>query len=147
MEEDPSQTSDLPRPVPLMRRKSIAILGGQRAEEAIPAGERTGMVAKRDAVRRLLEKPRSSRAARAHFVAILAGILASTITYILSTVDEFEDSIALPIVDTICGLIFTYELMLIIFSHPSMHHLLRDVALWFDTVSLIPFYLDVVLYV
>ena len=95
---------------------------------------------------RLLERPRSSRTALAFFLLIVISILASSITYGLSTVDSLEDSPALLAVEGLCGVIFTFELGLRIFSTHTMRALLTDATFHVDVLSLLPWWLDVVLW-
>lgn len=100
----------------------------------------------RATVFRLLERPRSSRAAFTFFLLVVFSILASSITYGLSTVGSISDSKALLAFEVLCNLIFNCELALRLFSMPSLRALLVDATFYVDVLSLLPWWIDVVLW-
>lgn len=97
----------------------------------------------RAAVYKILERPRSSRKAFAFFTVIVVSILLSTVTYLLSTVDDWRESRVLIALEVLCNVVFSVELMMRVYAMPTLQSLFRDSTFYVDVLSLVPFYLDV----
>ena len=95
-------------------------------------------VSTRAAVYKILERPRSSRAAFVFFSVVFVSILLSTTTYLLSTVDGFKASRAVIALEVLCNGVFSIELLLRVYAMPTLRSLLRDSAFYVDALSVRP---------
>lgn len=84
------------------------------------------------AVYKLLERPRSSRYALAFFATMVVSIVASTVTWALTTVDELADNESIRVIEIICGVVFTFEMSLRLFAMQSLRTLVQDSTFWID---------------
>ena len=97
----------------------------------------------RAAALKLLERPRSSRLAKAFFGVVVVAIAASTMTWALGTVEGLENNVSIMVVEALCGAVFTAELALRLFATPSAKALVLDPTFYVDVISLIPFFITV----
>ena len=98
----------------------------------------------RAAIFKMLERPRSSTRALAFFSVVLVAITASTITWALSTVEGMDGAVSISIVEIICNAIFTFELTLRLFAmQGELKNLVMDMTFYVDVFSLLPFYIQV----
>eukprot|EP00964_Phaeocystis_antarctica_P056527 scaffold33338_cov48-Phaeocystis_antarctica.AAC.1 len=97
----------------------------------------------RAAIYKILERPRSSRTAMALFAVTVVAIVASTITWALSTVEGMEDNKGIMGVEIICNVVFTFELTLRLYAmQAELMNLIKDPTFYVDVLSLLPFYIQ-----
>jgi hypothetical protein len=97
----------------------------------------------RAAVFKVLERPRSSPTAMSLFAVVVMAIVASTITWALSTVEGMEDNMGIMVVEIICNVVFTLELSLRLYAmQAELRSLVVDPTFYVDIVSLLPFYIQ-----
>jgi len=94
-------------------------------------------------VLRVLEMPQSSRLATCFFVFVISAIGASVFSYFLSSVgNEIKVSTGMAITEMVCTGIFTVELLLriIVGTVDPMNVIVKDIFIWVDALSIVPFY-------
>jgi len=97
----------------------------------------------RAAVFKILERPRSSPAAMTLFAVVVMAIVASTITWALSTVEGMEDNMGIMVVEIIANVVFTFELTLRLYAmQAELKSLVTDPGFYVDVFSLLPFYVQ-----
>jgi hypothetical protein len=97
----------------------------------------------RAAVFKVLERPRSSPTAMSLFAVVVMAIVASTITWALSTVEGMEDNMGIMVVEIICNVVFTLELSLRLYAmQAELRSLVVDPTFYVDIFSLLPFYIQ-----
>ena len=94
-------------------------------------------------VLRVLEMPQSSRLATCFFAFVISAIGASVFCYFLSSVgNEIKVSTGMAITEMVCTGIFTVELLLriIVGTVDPINVIVKDIFIWVDALSIVPFY-------
>jgi hypothetical protein len=99
----------------------------------------------RQRLRKALNAPKSSYAASALGIFIIATIIVSVFSFFLTTVPSFERSESLYALEVACGIIFTIELALrtYVATLDLRNMLLFNPMYWIDVATIIPFYIDI----
>jgi len=99
----------------------------------------------RQRLRKALNAPKSSYAASALGICIIATIIVSVFSFFLTTVPSFERSESLYALEVACGIIFTIELALrtYVATLDLRNMLLFNPMYWIDVATIIPFYIDI----
>ena len=99
----------------------------------------------RQRLRKTLNAPKSSYAATALGLFIIATIIVSVFSFFLTTVPRFERSESLYAIEVACGIIFTIELALrtYVATLDLRNMLVLNPMYWIDVATIIPFYIDI----
>lgn len=108
---------------------------------------RSSACCSKEAVWAFVDDPSSSTAAYMFSVFILLLIVLSTTTFVLETVDSIADGNrdVFFVMESSCMAIFTLEVLLRIFSTPSLCDFAGDLFNWIDIVAVLPYYLELAL--
>lgn len=91
----------------------------------------------------LLEKPTSSKTAYIIAIFFVICILLSTLTFAISTLEEYEDNVGLAICEILFNVVFTAEFFLRLISKLScLNELISDPMAWIDLLAILPFYVE-----
>ena len=120
-----------------------------RATTLIPSSIRVFKRDIRTDLGKLLDEPGSSRGAKAILVVVIIAIVVSVLVFYLSTVKaltEHDGGQTLWVFEAICVFIFTVEVGVRSFvgTLDPKRLLLCDVYYWVDILSIIPFYLELI---
>jgi len=92
-----------------------------------------------------LNDPYSSKAAFVWFCVITILIITSSVTLCLGTLEEFDRSSSIPIIEFICGVAFTMEFVARILAWQGPRYtILFDLSMWVDGLSVLPIYIGLI---
>ena len=92
-----------------------------------------------------LNDPYSSNAAFVFYCVMTILIVTSSVTLCLGTLEEYDRSTSIPIIEFICGVAFTVDFVARIFAWQGPHYaILFDFPMWVDGLSVLPIYIGLI---
>ena len=92
-----------------------------------------------------LNDPYSSNAAFVFYCVMTILIVTSSVTLCLGTLEEYDRSTSIPIIEFICGVAFTVDFVARIFAWQGPYYaILFDFPMWVDGLSVLPIYIGLI---
>lgn len=107
----------------------------------------SGKLSLRQSVYRLLERPSSSRPAKAVLMVLMVCIFLSIGVFFFKSRPELERSAAIFAIEATCTVVFTLELLVRLYvgTLDPMNLICRDFSLFCDFLSVVPWYVETIL--
>lgn len=111
------------------------------------AGEQSCWQKYKPRIWNVLEHQRSSKVAKAMFFVSLMFIILSVIGYCVQTIQEvsndYSASLAMAVLEGVCGIWFTIEFALRLATCPSKQDFVKQISNWIDFIAIWPFYIRI----
>ena len=133
----------------LSERSAARAVGHQKTMSTMENFERANQPNEKHGLQRFrwqasvfLNDPYSSNAAFVFFCVITILIVISSVTLCLGTLEEFDRSPSIPILEFICGVAFTVEFVARVLAWQGPRYtVLFDYSMWVDGLSVLPIYI------